>query len=77
MNITMSSPHRRLFDLLRFLAKKCLLTLWKTENIPTEHMWMAQITSLLPLERVKYEMQDKADVFLEVWSPVLDLLEGN
>ena len=77
LNVTMNSPHRRLFDLLRFLAKKCILTLWKTENIPTEHMWMAQIMSLIPLERLKYEMQDKAEVFLEVWSPVLYLLEGN
>ena len=77
LNVIMSSPHRRLFDLMRFLAKKCILTLWKTENTPTEHMWMAQIMSLLPLEKLKYEMQDKADVFLEVWSPFLALVEGN
>ena len=77
LNVTMSSSHRKQFDLFSFLAKKCILTLWKTDSIPNEHMWMAQIMSLLPLERLKYEMLDKAEVFLEVWSPFLDYLEGS
>ena len=77
LNVIMNSSQRKLFDLLRFLAKKCILTLWKTDNIPTEQMWMAQIMSVLPLERLKYEMQNKADIFLEVWSPFLELSETN
>ena len=74
-NVIMSSAHRKLFDLFRFVAKKCILILWKTDDTPSEHMWMAQIMSLLPLERLKYETQNKADVFLEIWTPILDYIE--
>ncbi|CAI5660574.1 unnamed protein product [Oreochromis niloticus] len=54
------------------IAKKIILTLWKTDIVPQFKMWLTELTALLHMERIRYILADKLSNFFDVWQPFLD-----
>lgn len=62
--------------LCSFLARKCILLLWSTPHIPSTTMWLNQITTFLPLEKLTCDLRQRSDDFWRIWSPLWDFLEN-
>lgn len=56
------------------VAKKIILTLWKSDNVPQFKMWLGELTALLHMERIRYTLEEKLSKFFDVWQPFLDHL---
>ena len=64
-----------LLIILSFLAKKCILLRWSAPQVPTVGMWLSQISSLLPLEKLTYDLNHNPDRFWRLWRPLHSFLE--
>lgn len=58
-----------------YLAKKCILLLWSTAQVPSVNMWLSQVSILLPLEKLTYDLHKKSEVFWKIWSSLWNFLE--
>lgn len=56
------------------IAKKNILTLWKTDTVPQFNMWLSEIANVLHTEKIRYTVEDKLDRFAEIWQPFLEHL---
>lgn len=61
---------KHMFLILVYLAKKCILLLWSSPQVPSFKMWMSKISILLPLEKLTYDVHRKSDDFWRIWSPL-------
>lgn len=59
-----------------YLAKKFILLLWSTAQIPSINMWLSQAATLLPLEKLTYDLHQRSEVFWHIWSSLWNFLEG-
>lgn len=66
---------RALLSTLLYLAKKCILLRWSAPQIPTVDMWISQISTLLPLEKLTHELNHKLDKFWKLWKPLHTFLQ--
>lgn len=60
---------KHLFLILVYLAKKCILLLWSSPQVPSFKMWLSQACTLLPLEKLTYDIHQKSDDFWLLWTP--------
>lgn len=58
-----------------FLARKCILLLWSTRHVPSVNMWLSQVATYLPLEKLTCDLHRKSNDFWRVWSPLWNFLE--
>lgn len=56
------------------IAKRNILTLWKKEEVPTFGAWLAEVTNLLHLERIRYTTSFHSVTFDRIWQPFLSYL---
>lgn len=52
------------------VAKKMIMTLWKSDTVPQIKMWLAELTALSQRDT----LEDQLSEFFDVWQPVLDHL---
>jgi len=52
------------------IAKRNILTLWKSENVPSFKTWLLEITHLLHLERVRRSVCLSSATFDKMWQPL-------
>lgn len=65
----------QLFIVLVYLAKKCILLLWSASQAPSFKMWISQIATWLPLEKLTYDKHKKSDRFWSIWSPLWEYIK--
>lgn len=65
----------KLTELLLVIAKKCIAAKWKSDLPLPIGMWLSEVKSCIPLERVTYSLRNKVDHFYKIWQPFLDYLE--
>lgn len=53
------------------IAKRNILTLWKSENVPSFKTWLLEITHLLHLERVRHSVCLSSATFDKMWQPFM------
>ncbi len=53
------------------IAKKQILTLWKSTYVPTSKMWSEGITDTLHLERIRYILRGRLQHFNKTWQPLM------
>ena len=51
------------------IAKRDILTLWKGVEVPSFNAWLAELTNLLQMERIRYDVSLKTKVFEKMWLP--------
>ena len=51
------------------IAKRDILTLWKGVEVPSFNAWLAELTNLLQMERIRYDVSLKTQVFEKMWLP--------
>ena len=56
------------------IAKRNILTHWKGGEVPCFKAWLAELTSLLHMERIRYDVSLKPKVFDKMWLPFLNHL---
>lgn len=56
------------------IAKRNILVLWKSEDVPSFKTWLAEVTSLLHLERIRYAESLSSETFDKMWEPFLTYL---
>lgn len=72
LRLSSSKRHTVVYGMI--IAKKVILTLWKTDTIPQFKMWLTEITNILHMEKVRYTVSDRLDKFTEIWQPFIDYL---
>lgn len=61
---------KQLFLILVYLAKKCILLLWSSPQVPSFKMWLSQISTLLPLKKLTYDINQKSNDFWQLGTPL-------
>lgn len=71
-------PLMFVFDLLlcRVSCLKIILFFWKNAPTPTLKMWISNMSETAYLEEMRLLLAGKADQFLLIWSPFIDLAYG-
>ncbi len=72
-----SGCEAKAISLSTLLARKLILQSWKCERSPTFEMWLRELGNVLHLEKIRYIMSAKEEVFFKIWQPFLDLMSKN
>ena len=56
------------------IAKRNILSLWKGVEVPSFKTWLAEMTNLLQMEKIRYDVSLKTTVFDRMWQPFLSHL---
>lgn len=75
-NVIFDDDTARLMNILIYLARKCILLMWSTSEIPSVRMWLTEASTFLPLEKLTSDMHNRSDHFHRVWSPLCLYLEN-
>lgn len=59
------------------IAKKAILLMWNKEGVPKFETWIAEVSSVLHMEKIRYEIAGKPKKFLQIWKSFLEFLEGD
>ena len=68
----LNSFERQAISLCTLLAKRLILQQWKSETSPVFQQWLRDLGKVLNMERIRYAMKKKDNVFLKIWQPLLD-----
>lgn len=58
------------------IAKKIILRVWNKEIAPCLETWLTEFYSTLLMEKIRYEMLEKASRFKQMWQPFLDFISA-
>ncbi len=75
MELCLDCDKESVLNFCIYLAKKCILLLWSTARVPSINMWLSQATTLLPLEKLTYDLHQRSEVFCHIWSSLWNFLE--
>ena len=64
-----------LLSIVMSSARKCILSKWSLTQAPTLDMWLTQITSIISLEKLTFELNGKPDMYWKIWSPLHSYLQ--
>lgn len=65
----------RLFNILIFSAKKCILLKWISDKAPSIRMWHQTILEYLSLDYLTCIVHDKTGKFHKIWEPFMTYVE--
>lgn len=71
-----TSAQQRFISYSLITAKKLLLMSWKGPAIPTDKMWLRDLSNTLHLERIRYLLKDNLSFFYNIWQPLIDFLQS-
>ena len=67
----LNTTQQRFLSYCLITAKKLILTLWKSATVPTFKMWLEDLTNTLHLERIRYALKDRLQLFNKTWKPLI------
>ena len=70
--LNLSPPSMKLLKVLLFNARRCILLQWISDSVPTISHWTRSIMELLPLEAIRFWLNDKPFRFFQIWDPFLE-----
>ena len=71
-NPSIKSSEGRAISLCTLLAKRLILQQWKSESSPSFKQWLRDLGNVLHMERIRYSIIKKDDLFMKIWQPLLD-----
>ncbi len=48
-------------------AKKCIAIQWKSEEPPSHILWLREISSYVPIEKIMFNLKKKSSMFEKIW----------
>lgn len=57
-------------------ANKCIALKWKDEHPPPPSLWLSELTSCIPNERIMYNLRQRPNVFEGIWHNLIDFVEA-
>ena len=58
-------------------AKKTILLTWNKEFVPKFELWLTEFSSVLHMEKIRYEITGKPKKFFQIWKSFMEFLEGD
>uniref|UniRef100_A0A8D0A163 Reverse transcriptase domain-containing protein n=1 Tax=Sander lucioperca TaxID=283035 RepID=A0A8D0A163_SANLU len=74
-SITIQKNERTFIDLSLLNAKRCIALFWKKTCRPRGTLWLQQMLSALPLERITYVLKGKQGLFENIWNTFIDYVK--
>lgn len=71
-NVGVSKGQSQLIAFSTLLARRLILTNWKSPSPPTHSRWVSDVMSFLQLEKIRTIVHNSADKFQDIWQPFLD-----
>ncbi len=65
----------RLLKIAYATANKCIALKWKDEHPPMSTLWLNNLTSCIPSERIMYNLKQKPDDFEGIWHNLINYME--
>lgn len=56
-------------------AIKCIALKWKDEHPPPPSLWLKELTSCVPSEKIMYNLRQRPDIFEGIWRKLIDFVE--
>lgn len=66
----------KLTEILLAIAKKCIALKWKSDSSLPVAMWLSEVNSCIPLEKITYCLRNKLKTFYRIWQPFIDYMEN-
>ena len=66
----------KLTEILLAIAKKCIALKWKLDSSLPVAMWLSEVNSCIPLEKITYCLRNKLKTFYRIWQPFIDYMEN-
>ncbi len=57
----------RLVKMALIAAKKCIAIQWKSEEPPSHILWLREISSYVPIEKIMFNLKKKSSMFEKIW----------
>lgn len=64
----------KLTEMLLIIAKKCIALKWKADTDVPIGLWLSEICSCVPLEKITYSMRSRGELFYKIWKPFLNYI---
>ena len=65
----------KLVGKLLYIERKTILKFWISEDAPGLDDWYKGVLRVLPLEKLTYTRHENAEGFIDIWQPVLDVVD--
>lgn len=75
-NLKIRKNHRTFVDLSILLAKRVIALAWKDTSRPNVSRWLAELSIVLPLEKITYTIKHKQHNFHQIWDPFINYIAG-
>ena len=66
----------KLTEILLTIAKKCIAIKWKSDLPVPVGMWLSEVRSCIPMEKITYSIRNKTDCFSRIWQPFISYMEN-
>ncbi len=53
------------------IASKCIALKWKSEHLPPSSLWLSELTSCIPNEKIMYNLKQRPDKFEGIWDNLI------
>lgn len=64
----------RFVRLALLAAIKCITLRWKDSKPPSTSMWIKEVSSYIPLEKISFRLKKRQDLFVKFWGTFLSYL---
>ena len=61
---------------MTLLARRMILRQWKSEKPPPFKLWVKEVLSMIPLEKLRYSRSGSKDKYVKTWTPFIDFVES-
>lgn len=65
----------KLTEIMLITAKKCIALKWKSDTPIPVGMWLSELKSCVPLEKITYKLKNNTKVFYKTWQPFIDYVK--
>ena len=69
--LMLTKAHQKTVQYGMVIAKRNILTQWKSGEAPSFKAWLSELTSLLHMERIRYNVSLSSATFDKMWQPFL------
>ncbi|KAI9999558.1 hypothetical protein NQD34_018412 [Periophthalmus magnuspinnatus] len=71
-NVNLNSKQKNILSYVTLLARRLILLNWKNKNPPTHQNLLRDIIQHLGLEKIKFSLRNKQELFYAIWQPFID-----
>lgn len=70
--VNLNVKQKNVLSYVTLLARRLILLNWKSKNPPTHQNLLREVMQYLQLEKIKFSLKKKQELFYAIWQPFID-----